>query len=104
MEITMNNIVALVHRAMEKDLYVSSFGTTIWIYVEEKEAIEIRKEIKQGERYLEIYTKTGHISYPLTEKDFNIYKVLVDDVKQYYGDKAKNEFFSSCRELGVIID
>lgn len=103
MEITIKNIIKLVHELMRKDectMWVTS--SCIWIYKENK--IILKLNYIQYANTLEIETLSGGIVLDLSESEYNLFRVLIDETKEYSENKAKSDFFNLYNELSLIID
>lgn len=103
MEITIQNIIKLVHELMRKNectMWVTR--NCIWIYKENK--IILKLNYTQYENALEIDTLSGMIVLDLLESEYNLFRVLIDEAKEYSENKAKSDFLNLYNELSLTID
>ena len=103
MEITIQNIIKLVHELMRKD--ECTMWTTrncIWIYKENK--VILKLNYIEYANALEIETLSGGMVLNLSKSEYNLFRVLIDETKEYSENKAKSDFFNLYNELSLIID
>ena len=95
-KITINNIIALVQKAIEKKLNITVVKTTNTIYFwkdNDNVAMTISLGSFLGDYLLYIDSiKWGVVEIKLSSKDIAIYKLLLEEVEEYNKERTEEEF------------
>lgn len=96
MEITMNDIIAFVRKAMENKLYVSTYYEGLHISTEGK---DINISVDINKTTLRIDTDSGRFFIKnLTEKELLQYNLLIEDGKSYMEQRGLEDFANFFKE------